>query len=643
MSTSKSKNQKDKSKLTMCKNCHQDILKDKMFLHEGFCIRNNVYCEHCERVFLKNDYEDHIKTIPKNLSKNKNDSQSQNQKSPETRSESGRPNSTTDHNDSINNFNDNNEPLYPMPSLEFVQMPPTELFHINNPIIIAENGEIVSNKNKNEFLLPYLGINTFQPSQKSEEVINEIINQGEIFKENNNISISRNSYRIEDLEKILNKENINSSNKLKNSQNKQNMRESNRSNYSGYQMNNNENLRLSEQINEYYQNRNNKSKSFINNMNYTDVNTDINDNIQINNNLKSEKELKNFITLNNKVLKNNSNKNVGKINQFFNQEETPKKPSMIYSLKNKNLNISNNNVFDPIPLDKNSIKSYHIQLGKLNNTDNDLSNNANISGNKEPKDSNSKRNQIYQCSGQKIPVNTSFKPQSEKREGKKSLKRCEFCNIAFNSNETNNHYKICKMKKESRKKVKKFDIPKPKKREKYFTEINPLENIDENGLDDKKRATLKRKFNAALNVISLNNGTNISRGVVSNPDRKYKNDIIIKENKKISLKKKLFHFNDENSQNFQNVQKKDFPEDSNRIENASKTQKRMYRIKRINNLSVDGNNVDLFSNTIRYIKLQRSPGQPMLYNVNNTYNADSTAIDPWLYFYDNFNVNKNKH
>ena len=67
MSTSKSKNQKDKSKLTMCKNCHQDILKDKMFLHEGFCIRNNVYCEHCERVFLKNDYEDHIKTIPKNL------------------------------------------------------------------------------------------------------------------------------------------------------------------------------------------------------------------------------------------------------------------------------------------------------------------------------------------------------------------------------------------------------------------------------------------------------------------------------------------------------------------------------------------------------------------------------------------------
>ena len=642
MSTSKSKNQKDKSKLIMCKNCHQDILKDKMFLHEGFCIRNNVYCEHCERVFLKKDYEDHIKIIPKNLSKNKNDSQSQSQKSPETRSESGRPNSTTDHNDSINNFNDNNEPLNPMPSLEFVQMPPTELFHINNPIIIAENGKIVSEKNKNEFLLPYLGINTFQPSQKSEEVINEIINQGEIFKENNNISFSRNSYRIEDLEKILNKENINSSNKLKKSQNKQNMRESNHSNYSGSQMNNNKNLRLSQKSKEYHQNRNNKSKSFINNMNYTD-NTNINDNIQINNNLESEKELKNFITINNKVLTNNSNKNEGKINQFFNHEETPKKPPMAYSLKNKNLNNLDNNVFDPIPLDKNSIKSYHIQLSKGNNIDNYLSNNSNISGNKEPKDSNSKRNQIYQSSGQKIPLNTSFKPQSEK--GKISLKRCEYCNNTFNPKEANNHYKICKMKKDNKKKVKKFDIPKPKKREKYHMEIYPLENIDENGLDDKKRATLKRKFNAALNVISLNNGTNgnISRGVVSNPDRKYKNDIIIKENKKISLKKKLFHFNDENAQNFQNVQKKDFPEDSSRIEKASKTQKRMFRIKRINNLSVDGNNINLFSNTIRDIKIQKSPGQPMLYNVYKTYNTDNNEVDPWLYFYDNFNVNKNKH
>ena len=91
------------------------------------------------------------------------------------------------------------------------------------------------------------------------------------------------------------------------------------------------------------------------------------------------------------------------------------------------------------------------------------------------------------------------------------------------------------------------------------------------------------------------------------------------------------------------MKKKDFPEDSNRIEKASKTQKRMYRMKRNNNLSVDGNNIDLFNNSIRDIKIQREAVQPMLNNVYKTYNTDNTEIDPWLYFYDNLNINKNKH
>ena len=149
----------DQSKLVMCKNCHQDILEDKMFLHEGFCIRNNAYCEHCERVFLKKDYDEHCK----NISKRQNDSLSLGQKSPETNSESGKPNS--DNNNSSNNIKENDELLNPKPSVEFVLMPATELFQINNPIIIS-NGQIVSEKNQNEFLLPYIGINNFQNSKK---------------------------------------------------------------------------------------------------------------------------------------------------------------------------------------------------------------------------------------------------------------------------------------------------------------------------------------------------------------------------------------------------------------------------------------------------------------------------------------------
>ena len=39
------------NKLVYCKNCHQDIESNKMFLHEGFCFRKNVFCEHCEKVF----------------------------------------------------------------------------------------------------------------------------------------------------------------------------------------------------------------------------------------------------------------------------------------------------------------------------------------------------------------------------------------------------------------------------------------------------------------------------------------------------------------------------------------------------------------------------------------------------------------
>ena len=70
--SSKNKQPKDKeSKLIMCKNCHQKILASKMFLHEGFCFRNNVFCKHCERVFLKRDYAYHLKNKETKTSKNK--------------------------------------------------------------------------------------------------------------------------------------------------------------------------------------------------------------------------------------------------------------------------------------------------------------------------------------------------------------------------------------------------------------------------------------------------------------------------------------------------------------------------------------------------------------------------------------------
>ena len=56
---------KDNRKMITCKNCRQDIEAEKMFLHEGFCQRNNIFCDHCQKVFLKKDYEKHFKSSQK--------------------------------------------------------------------------------------------------------------------------------------------------------------------------------------------------------------------------------------------------------------------------------------------------------------------------------------------------------------------------------------------------------------------------------------------------------------------------------------------------------------------------------------------------------------------------------------------------
>ena len=165
MSSKNKKNLESKTKVIRCTNCRQDISAEKMFLHEGFCHRNNKYCEHCDRVFLKEDYEKHVKKISK---KNNNEKPKQFMKK-ELQIQVEEPKKT---NQIIQNENENNikeeiatvvkqsiTTINPQ-SLEYLHLPLTEEYTtINNPIIISENGQIVSNKNKNDYLLPYWGIN----------------------------------------------------------------------------------------------------------------------------------------------------------------------------------------------------------------------------------------------------------------------------------------------------------------------------------------------------------------------------------------------------------------------------------------------------------------------------------------------------
>ena len=43
-----------------------------MFLHEGFCFKNNIYCKYCEKVILKKDYNSHFNNHFNNSPKQKN-------------------------------------------------------------------------------------------------------------------------------------------------------------------------------------------------------------------------------------------------------------------------------------------------------------------------------------------------------------------------------------------------------------------------------------------------------------------------------------------------------------------------------------------------------------------------------------------
>ena len=603
-----STNSKIESNIIECKNCRQGILADKMFLHEGFCLRNNAYCEHCEKVFLKKDYDEHVKTISNSQTK-KTDSQSPGKKCPETQSKNRKTEPENEHDNSLNNIDINeNENLKNMytPSIEFVQMPATELFQINAPIII-ENGKIISNKNKNEFLLPQLGYKFFQNNKKSEEILDGIINQGDIFKENNNFT--RNSYNLEQLKKILNDEN----NINKKINKKESIRRSNESNTSNEQEQND--IKLNEQINLYRQDKENKARSFINNI--KNERFIIGDNNPINIEQDNIKK-KNSIVINNNIITYNTNKNISKIHNFYSQGQTPQKPLINNNLAHKSFNKES---IDNIPLDKDSIKSHEIQLHNSIKSNY----NTNISNSKEPKDSNSKK--MYQSYGQVPKIKIPHMPNSANGKINLGIKRCEYCKNVIDLAEINLHCKICK-KRNKKKSVKKFDIPKPKKRNiSPFNNKANIGNMDGKFRDENNKEIINRQFDTALNLINLNNDKKILRGNISNPERKKNTKKKIKEEKRCRIKKKLFSFKEEDND-------KDFPEDTKREEQTARTLQRSY--KRLNNMSMDSNNIDFINENAMNMNVINSFIQPIEYKTPNE------EVNPWMLYNNNIGNNIDK-
>ena len=576
MSSKVTENSETDSELIQCKNCHQDILKNKMFLHEGFCIRNNVYCGHCEKVFLKKDYEDHVKLIQKNNNQKDNDSSPHSQKSKDdTQSDTLKPSSFTEETENISN---NVITLIPKPSLEIVQMPVTEMLKINAPIFVSENGQIVSEENKNEYLLPLLGIN-FRSSKINEKILDDIIDKGDIFKENNNIN--QNNTEFQDIKNLINNNEIDSNNNntyenFNNTININSRKNLKLSNYSVQSMTlNNKSNSTKKNFNLVIQEINNTNdpsfRKYSSTLNSIEENKKEEkkplDNDKIHNDLNND-----FFY--NKVTTKHSQRIINKKYNFLTRQETPQKTPK-NNINNRSIKKIKNSV---IPHDSNNKNKNSIKKLSQNNKY------QSYKKEKEPKDSNSKntRNRnsfkFYQISSKKN-ISSVYESANDKLSEDYDIIRCEYCNNLFTPSKFISHHQKCKYKKKIMNR--KLDIPKPKKKKEIIKENKEekeefIFEDDEEGINQKNRETLKRKFNASLNVISLN----CDSGYLSNTQQIYS-----KEQKTISLKKKLFH---NTCINFEKRDKKIFPEDTFKEDIENNRGSKIF--KKISNLNLEGNN-----------------------------------------------------
>ena len=367
-------------KTIKCENCRQEISANKMFLHEGFCKRNNVFCEHCEKVYLKKDYDEHILAISKKNSKgNVKESKIINIKSEKNKKETIKDKTSLEKKSLV----------FREKQIEYI-----EQYKINNPIIISPFGEILSQKNKNEYLLPILGIDQ---EKNNDYLINgTYLNQEEKLKINNNIlkyanlNYNNNETKVKKIYRVNNMNNQNNFNqneyKLKNNiinqnnnLNKQNLRikeetVNNKNNtkknnlvIKEIKMNDKDNLIL-------------KNKS-IDLINIKHKNANLNDdNILKKNNQNSEIDKENIlnnrngIIINSNIITYNDN-NINKVNKVNNSIKKISHPQNINKTPNKiTSNYQVKTQFNPVRRQKkNDIKKFrkkNIETNIINSFEN---------------------------------------------------------------------------------------------------------------------------------------------------------------------------------------------------------------------------------------------------------------------------------
>ena len=499
MSSKSKSSSKSRCKTIKCKNCRQFILANKMFLHEGFCNRFNIFCEHCEKVFLKKDYENHKKKI-NNENKEEKESVDPTKNIEENKIENmGK--------DKIPNISQQNkEP-------EYMEIPIQ--YQINNPIIISGNGQIISNKNKYDFILPYLGINSYQSRN------NQILSQNFV-KEGADNKINNYMFMDESMKNDMNIQNIN----LYHEETKyENLLENKSKN----------NIRNSKEGNALKNNSLNESqlKNNITNLNIK-INNSNNDSFNYDNKKRKENNRK---IINKNIISYNSYNSLNKLKNYFPEEKSQ-------SMQKNKTN------FNPIRTSSiEEIKKFKTTIKR------NLLNNKSNPNTKEPSDGESikiPKNIKLSSSEKKIDGNNlknEVKSQSlNNKNYKKAGKRCEFCNN--NYDDLDSHYIICNKKRKN-------DNPAPRKRDtSLLDEKLNNDNSEEEGIDERKKKILLREFKASLHIVNRENKNTIK---ISNNPQIYKGKIIKRINKKKVEKLKIIKYN--------------FPEDSKRDINAENNKK----------------------------------------------------------------------
>ena len=490
-----------------CKSCRQYIPSHKMFLHEGFCQKNNIFCEHCDQVFLRKDYDQHILEISKNLSKTNKDSIIKRLK--------------TDFKDFKNeNYNNNDyftkEKNVKKKSMK-ITIPIIEQLTIRKPIVIGPYGNILPAKNDDYLISLFnsnLMIKNFQRSPKYNLVLNTKYNEGLTQNKTNynNVNYS-NCIKKTDMNhiNILNNNNIfNEKNSIlifdKKNEEKNNLRINIL--YNNCIENNISSISNRNDINGI--NRKNFSKSIDNCSNdiiYTKDKPNIN----------SEKS-KNNIIINNNIITYNSNHNINKINNIFNEVQNTQNREKINRENKDNINDSKININEIFRNNTNTNIYYNRYLKQKENK---IINNLENSSKKEPQDNISKIKYI-KISG-----------KHKEKKPKKGIiikKRYQLLNFDKNnnsqnivklkfSNNFNNNFSVKNDSTTKKNGFKKTKIPlntfstnkKQKKVETIKLRFNDYikEDIDESSLDEK-------------NIIFIRNIKLASR-------KKYKGNLPIKQ------------------------------------------------------------------------------------------------------------------